>query len=393
MKNVWVLVLVITAVAVVAIGPASAVVGAGIAPSELNLGDLLRGGTVEKSVKIFNHGDTDVTYTLSAGDYDGWVSMYDVNGTPLESFVVHGGGTKLIVLRFTVPETAPNGDYEFKVYFVSKPPEGGGAGISIKLPLNVNLTVTGKQRMQVKVLRYEATDTEVNVPARFKIAVVNEGNVNALLGFRVGIVRDGVIIDTVTMNETLPIGEIGEIEVSWDTSGKPVGEYTAVFHLDVGRDKILAAEKKFNVYDRGTFTAKIDVIEAKTRSAIQPGMSKIDATIRNSGLIDYEAKLKVEIFKGNDFLTVVESDPVWVKTGEKRTLTTYFNLDEPGTYILKPSIHFGGKVAILNDTTVTVTTVAVEEERTEEIPLTSLSSAFVITCLVLALFAWIRLKK
>jgi hypothetical protein len=256
--------------------------------------------------------------------------------------------------------------------------------------------------MQVKVLRYDATDTEVKIPAKFKVVVLNEGNIDAVLRLNVEIVKDGAVIDTISRNETVPVGEIDEIKVSWDTSGKPVGKYTAVFHLSVGEKEVLVAEKEFNVYERGTLTAKIDVLEAKTKSVIDPGTSKIDATIRNSGLIDYETRLRVEIFRGNDFLTVVESNPMWVGTGERQTLTAYFSIDEPGTYILKPSIYFGGKVVILNDTIVTVTAASVGEDSNAvgkgssttgtNIPASSLS-AFVIISLILALFVWIRQKK
>lgn len=346
--------------------PAYALIGGGIAPSELELGDVLRGGTIERSLKIFNHGDEEVIYSLHAGEYSQWVSMYDTNGNFSEYVAVKGGTTEIVILKFMIPETAPNGDYNFTVSFVSKPPENSGkTGISVNLPVKVHLTVTGKQRVQVNVLRYEAKDTEVNIPARFKVDVVNEGNVDAILNLRVDILKDGELIGSVTSAQTIGVGKLGSVETSWNTADEKAGEYVASFHLFAGEREVFSGDGEFNIYERGTLTASIEVLEVKSNSEINPGNSKIETLVSNSGLIDYEAKLKVEIYKGGNFLNVVESEPVFLKTGEKQKLTAYFQLDEPGEYVLRPLIYFGGKIAIINETKISVA----EGSNSEKTPL------------------------
>ncbi len=329
-------------------------IGFGIAPSFVDLKDLTRGQSVEKVVTIYNSQGEELTLYPNAENFNEWVKVLDASGKTLETITAPPNGSTSVVLRISVPETAANGKYEIPVYFETKPPEGT-AGIGVKAPVVVALEVVGEQRISAKVVSFEVGDTEVGVPAKFRVSVMNDGNVVAEPVFSVKVLKDEkTVFETSTSGELMP-QEIKELTLSWDTSNADRGEYVALLEVTLNGKKIYSKSVPFNVFEKGTLTASLYVLNASlTKNVVAGKPAKFEILVKNTGYIDYEAKLRVEVYKGDEFVDIIQSDPVWIEKSKSEPLTVYLKFESEGEYLLKPTILYAGKIATLSDVVVKV---------------------------------------
>ena len=372
--------------------------GFGLAPSFIDLKDLMRGQSVEKSVRIYNNQNQPLKLYPVAGEYSEWVTVMDTNGNVVESISVPPNGSATVLLRITVPTTAANGEYEIPVYFGTKPPEGV-AGVGVQAPVKVFLVVTGQQRVSVKVMSYEVTDTEVGVPARFSVTIMNDGNVVARPEFAIKVSKDGNELFENRTTVKISPREVREVKLSWDTSDTQKGEYSVLLMVNLDGETVYSHEVQFSVFEKGTLTASLYLVKATLTKQLDVGKTgKFEVFVKNTGYIDYEAKLRVEVYRDGEFLNMVQSDPIWLEKGETAPLTTYLSFDEKGEYVLKPVVVYAGKLAVLNETTVKVgmggdsgkETAGANEERTLKTP--GFGASVLIAALIVS-GAVLRLKR
>jgi|GEM_PF-2864806 uncharacterized membrane protein len=340
--------------------------GFGLAPSFIDLKDLTRGQSVERSVKIYNNQNQPLELYPDTGEYSDWVTVLNPDGGEIKSINVPPNGSATVILKITVPATAANGEYEIPVYFGTKPPEEG-TGIGVQAPVKVFLIVTGQQRISVKVMSYEVSDTEVGVPARLSITVMNDGNVIAQPEFKIKISKDGSEIFENKTKVKIPPREIEEIKLSWDTSNAQKGNYSVMLTVDLDGETVYSHEVAFKVFEKGTLTASLYLVNASLNKYLEVGKTgKFEVFVKNTGYIDYEAKLRVEVYRDDEFLSVVQSDSVWLEKGNMAPLTAYLLFDEKGEYTLKPVVVYAGKLAILNEAFVKVGVGTKTQENSEE---------------------------
>jgi len=399
------LIAIMAAIITVAI-PTVYAAGFGLAPSFIDLNDLTRGQGVEKSVRIYNNQNQPLELYPDPGEYGDWVTVLDTDGNVVESVSVPPNGSATVIVRITVPMSAANGEYEIPVYFGTKPPEGV-AGVGVQAPVKVFLVVTGQQRISVNVMSYEVTDTEVGVPARFSVTVMNDGNVVAQPEFAIRVSKNGNEIFENRTTVKISPREIREVKLSWDTSDVQKGEYSVLLNVNLGEESIYSNEVAFNVFEKGTLTASLYLVKASLSKYLDVGKTgKFEVFVKNTGYIDYEAKLRVEVYRDGEFFSMVQSDPVWLEKGNTAPLTAYLTFDERGEYILKPVVVYAGKLAMLNETSIKVGmgketeteiqgTPAVSEDSEKE-KITVKTPGFEVFALITALMisvAILRLKK
>ena len=328
-------------------------VGFGIAPSIIDLKDLTRGQSAENVVTIYNSQNEEQVFYPSAEKYSNWITVLDTVGNVINEITVPPNSSKSFIIRVTVPNDAANGEYEIPLYFETKAP-GKGTGIRTKSPLKIKLEVVGQQRVSVKVLSYDVQDTEKGVPAKFSVSILNDGNVIATPTFKVVVIDDNKSIFEKEETAEISPREIKTLKITWDTSEADEKAYKA--KLQVFTENKMAFEKltEFNVFEKGTLTASLHIINASISKPVLGKQAKIDITVKNTGYIDYETKLKVEIYKGEEFIGVTQSDPLWLEIGKTGRLTAYYLFEEEGEYTLKPSIIYAGKMATVSPIMISV---------------------------------------
>ena len=379
--------------------------GFGLAPSFIDLKDLMRGQSVEKSVRIYNNQNKPLELYPDSGEYSDWIAVLDTDRNAVESINIPPNGSATVILRITVPVTAANGEYEIPVYFGTKPPEGV-AGVGVQAPVKLFLVVTGQQRVSIKVMSYEVTDTEVGVPARFSLNIMNDGNVVAQPEFAISVSKDGnKIFENKTKVKISP-RDVKDVKLSWDTSDVQKGDYSVLLTVNLDGETVYSNEVAFSVFERGTLTASMYLVKASLTRYLDVGKTgKFEVFVKNTGYIDYEAKLRVEVYRDGEFLTMVQSDPVWLEKEQTAPLTAYLSFDEKGEYALKPVIVYAGKLAILNETTVKVGGVGVSNESKEnegkdetgvETPKTQIpgfGASVLVTALIIIAFLKIKRRR
>ncbi len=362
------LTLVLTSLAVLVIPAGVYAAGFGLAPSFIDLKDLTRGQSVEKSIRIYNNQNRPLELHPNPGEYSDWIAVLDPDGNKVESITVPPNGSATVILRITVPMSAANGEYEIPVYFGTKPPERG-TGVGVQAPVKVFLVVTGQQRISVKVLSYEVTDTEIGVPARFSVTIMNDGNVVAQPELAIRISKDGNEMFENRTTVKISPREVREVKLSWNTSDARKGDYSVLLTVNLDGEAVYTREAAFRVFERGTLTASLYLVKASLTEYLDVGKTgKFEVFVKNTGYIDYEAKLRIEVYRDGELLSMVQSDTVWLEKGDTVPLTAYLSFDERGEYVLKPVVVYAGKLAILNETTVRVG--VVKEETDKEAPRT-----------------------
>lgn len=334
----------------------------GISPTYIDFKDLLRGQVIEGRARIYNTMDTPASFRIDKEEYSEWVDVLNTEGEVIEKLEIPPNSYYEIVVRVKIPENAANGNYKIPIFFVSST-EGGEIGVGMKAPLNILFTVTGEQRKSVKLMSFTVDDTETGIPAIFEIDILNDGNVIADPTVEITVFNpDGI---EVWRNQTvlkIKPQEIKTAKINWDTSGVDEGKYTGRLKILLDGKEVASEELKFNVFEKGMLTARMEILNMSVKRVIEPGkMSKVEIGVKNTGQIDTEVRMRLEIYSDSDFIDLSESDPLWLEKGQTGILTVYLKIDSPGNYTIKPILAYGGKIAKISNIAVKVTSEAAKQ--------------------------------
>lgn len=327
-------------------------IGLGIAPTDLQITDALRGTEHQRMVTIFNPGEGEINVRLGAeGEASSWISFYQASdpSRPIDSISVLGKGNAPLLVKIKIAPDAAIGSYKATVYAETIPPEGeeieGRVTTKLRVPASVVITVTGTQILRGVVSSISARDVEAGYPLRIKVRFQNTGNVMATPQVGVEVIKDNADIDSFTsvQNEVKP--ERSEtISVEWDTTGRQPGDYVAHVAVSLAGKTISAEELNFAILPPGTL-ARAGVFEELGLEG-EPKLGtivKVQATFSNTGRIDTKAKFIGEAYCDNELVDALESEESLVLMGEKGTLTSYVELERPGHYDIKGYINYEGK--------------------------------------------------
>ena len=342
-----------------------AAIGIAVTPSHLEISDALRGGEFERNITIYNPDPEITSYTLSAsGDAGLWISFFkqDDPTSPVDRVTIPGNENVRILVKFTIPQDAANGEHKATIIVTSVPAEeaSGGSGqvVSLAAPVAVTIFVTGNQILSGVVNGISADDAEVKYPLRIKVQFHNTGNVVATPLITVKIAtQDGTTINNFTSSEFNVKPQKHEtILVEWDTTGKEPGDYIANISVTLGDSVIKQEQLNFAILPVGTLTRSGSLTELKFGG--EPGLgvlTAIQATFVNTGKIDTKAKFVGEVYHNDILVDTLQSEELLVIIGDVELLESYFKPDQPGEYRIKGYVIYEGKKTEEKEISFTIT--------------------------------------
>jgi len=342
-----------------------AAIGIAVTPSHLEISDALRGGEFERNITIYNPDPEITSYTLSAsGDAGLWISFFkqDDPTSPVDRVTIPGNENVRILVKFTIPQDAANGEHKATIIVTSVPAEeaSGGSGqvVSLAAPVAVTIFVTGNQILSGVVNGISADDVEVKYPLRIKVQFHNTGNVVATPLITVKIAtQDGTTINNFTSSEFNVKPQKHEtILLEWDTTGKEPGDYIANISVTLGDSVIKQEQLNFAILPVGTLTRSGSLTELKFGG--EPGLgvlTAIQATFVNTGKIDTKAKFVGEVYHNDILVDTLQSEELLVIIGDVELLESYFKPDQPGEYRIKGYVIYEGKKTEEKEISFTIT--------------------------------------
>ena len=352
MKTATLAAVIIVAFLILSLCPSTtADVGLGSSPSRITVGDVVRGGTYERTLTIFNTGDEIGTFNLTAeGDCSDWISFYNADNLtmPIANVTIANKWRVQVVIRFDIPEDMPNGNYTTKIYVQSTLKKEGGGGTAqavARLRFVVPIRVTGIQNLSGTVENITTAETEVGYPLKIRVAFRNDGDVIAKPAINTSITKNGTLVDCFVDAKTgIKPGCNGTITVRWNTTGREQGDYIATVNVSLGNEALATRELPFTLLPYGTLTREGELKSLSIEGDLPiSSVIKAVAKFENTGMIDLRAKFKAEIYRNDEFVEVLESDEKLVEVGETAELIAYYNIPEPGYYRITGYVTYDGK--------------------------------------------------
>jgi hypothetical protein len=335
----------------VAVPPVNAY-GVALGPTELQISDVLRGTSIERSVTLYNLGEAASSIDLTAqGDAAAWTRFYDgnVKGTPITSIDLKARENRPLIIQVSVPSDAANGIYNTTIHAVIKPPEATksqlGVSAILEATMTLTMTVTGEQKMEGTVEYITVDDTEVNFPLPIRVLFKNSGNVAANPKITATISGKSGTIDTITDSGTqVNAGKSEPIVVRWTKTNIEPGNYSADIAVNLGESQIASKKVPFIIVPTGTLSRQGNLTSlAYTGDPIPGSILKITGTFENNGKIETKAKMVGEVYRDGTLVDSIASDELSVPINDHGELVYYLKGTTEGSYQVKAYVLYEGK--------------------------------------------------
>lgn len=238
--------------------------------------DALRGGEYEKMVAVFNTGEKEVEVNLTVvGDIKGWASFFTLEDSKIsiKSIIIPPKSNKEAIVKFLIPQDAPNKIYFGKIVVSTSPEKSDGKGASAALiqevPRKVSIKVTDEEVIDCEVnILPQSFFLEINEPFKTNVTYHNQSNVKIKPLIQQKIIKGEEIIFNVIYpypedKEGIKPGYSETVPIEWQTAGLEAGEYQAEISILLG-EKIIK-QKKFD-FSIGAEVKVLGVAKAFTNS-------------------------------------------------------------------------------------------------------------------------------
>lgn len=323
----------------------SSVVSAiGVSPPRIILEDVPKGFEASQSVTLSGvPAQSKITITFS-GQGASWVTSQLG-----QEFTFGQESSKEIPFKLSIPESAPNGNYEVLAQIVAsedqKSSNPNSATVSSGVMVNILFTITGKQVKEYRITNVQIPSFESGSDFLVVMNVINDGNVLAKPNKVRATIKD-MTKEIVTSKETTDITEVqayaaAESIASFDLKLEPSFYFAdIVIHMDDKVEEI--KDIPFDVLEKGTSESDGQLTKLQIQDNVGE-IAKIEAHFSNTGQVDLLSTLKGEIYFEGELVTVFESDEEYVGKGEQKIFTEYYNVPKKGTYTVKAHIEYLGK--------------------------------------------------
>lgn len=323
---------------------AGSVSAIGVSPPRIFLESIPKNYVLEKSVTLsgIEEGST-VTISFS-GEGSDWIKSKLGN-----SFIKQDNQDLKLPFIISIPKEAPNGEYEVSAQVVAsskqKIAKPNSAAVSSGILVNIKFTVSGKEIRKYKITNVMIPDTETGLPVAIVMKINNEGNV-LIKPSEVEITIKDKEKKTITSSASKEITSVepytaGESIVTFNLGLDPGFYFADVnIHLDESTQKV--ENIPFEVFEKGAFKADGELTALVIDGDVDK-IAKIVASFINNGEIDMYSILKAEIYKENTLVDVIESEQEYVRKGDTKKFTHYYNVPSSGEYKVKAHIEFLGK--------------------------------------------------
>lgn len=325
--------------------------GFGVTPAQLDFTDppLMRGSVAEGTLRVQNRDSSPTLVTVAPGGaLAAWLSV----DAPSE-FTLDAGATRTLRVEVAVPATAPNGDHSGYLRLRARgtgEPSGSGATTQVELLPTVRVRITGDQVVAFALEQATIEDPAPDAPLLVRADIVNRGNVREAP--RLDLVlrtREGAEVFRESLTAApIPPAQKERVEVA-TTRGLASGLYTAVLSLSAeqGGGKPISIDleaRRGGASANPALTPAGDLVEVVTPPRATPGtLASFVARFANDGTAPIaSAKLTVEVFRGDERIAVVTSDPLRAPVGETLDLEAFWEPGSPGEHTLKAYVTYDG---------------------------------------------------
>ncbi|MDD5111447.1 MAG: hypothetical protein PHG85_02780 [Candidatus Altiarchaeota archaeon] len=326
----------------------------GVTPGTINLSKMVRGGYAEKTLYISNAGREDVLIGVKpAGGIKNWLSF----GENQTTLLIPERSYKPLLVKISVPNTAPNGYYEGYV-IINAIYQGNSSRFEentiIFMPgliVKILVRITGEEITGYALKSVTVADTEKNKPATVNAIIENTGNIIARPRIHYELLdsekkRTGKTFDQTDM-PVLPT-VVKQFTAQIDTAGLDTGPYYMMVTTDNGGEQIAF----FHVLEPGTLAIRgLFTQLALNKIWTAPGETvRADATFTNAGeTVIEQAKLKCESYLIDEesgsrkLVGVFNGDPIDIQPGVEATLSAYYTPKEYGKYQIEGFVVYSGR--------------------------------------------------
>ena len=326
--------------------PVSAV-SIGISPAELSFENVLKGGYAESAVSVSTSSETPLNFTVStAGAVKDWIEF-----EPSQNLTISRDGMKRVSVIVRPPADVANGIYTGSILVSTTSARSGGtgagAGVTTGTTSDVTVKITGDEIKKASVQNVEAKDTEEGYPVEISVSVLNEGNVviTPLVTVEIFSKAGTDVLKSVSSSETsvLPT-KMSIIRLKAGTEGLEKGEYSALVTVTMDGVTLSQNMLHFSLLEKGTLS-KMGVLQKVWNEpwADIGSVVKIDAYFENQGELLVSGKFKGEVYRAGSLVEVAESEELEVPVGKTVVLSAYFRPEQPGQYVVKGAVIYGGK--------------------------------------------------
>lgn len=338
--------------------------GIGVSPGEVQFQDMMRAGYAERYVTVSNPGSGSlIVWGGVDGEISSWVSFEPAN------FTLGPGAIAIVKIIARTPVDIPNGVYKGITLITAKPAtaatitQGAGAVTVSAVGITTTVTITDIQRLEFKLDSISAPDTEECRPINVILATRNNGNVKVSPRFHFDVWsadektllqqydwtgQELLATQVATLIARIPY-EVAQYHCI------PVGSYVIKMSAFAGDIQVAQGDIPFQIVPRGTLTVAGDLTKLDVKPIAFLGeVVRIDADFKNTGQLPVTAKLKAEVYKGNQLVAAEESDAKEFNMGESGQLSAFWKPGLWGDYVVSASAIFEGKNTTARQATVSV---------------------------------------
>jgi len=219
--------------------------GIGQVTEPIVIKNVLRNSETTDTLILFNSGSEEVVYQLRAeGEINDWASFYQIDDTnlknPITEILIPAKSRLDAIVKFKIPEDAPNGEYTGEIAIMTAPAKDKEAGemtinVLQRIGREVSIIITDEE-----ILKFETTIIPLKYgmgkddPLGIKVIHDNQGNVSIKPDIQLKITKS----DEMVFNAIFPYPEdenpVRPLErktlpslIEWQTAGQESGIYNA----------------------------------------------------------------------------------------------------------------------------------------------------------------------
>lgn len=359
-----------------------------VSPPRVQLQDIPKDFSVERSVQLAGIAPGSNVQTSKTGNGAEWVLL----GFG-ESFTFPDATEVSFPFIITVPEKAPNGEYEARIHIVADAPQEAkqpnSAAVSSGVFVDVLFTVSGNEVKQYSITRVHIPKIEAGSPLPIIISIQNHGN---------------VLAKPVKVDLTIKDKKKEQVLFSESTSTlDPVepfftGESVATFNINlpaelyfadvhVHKDSAIIREENipFEVLIPGSLASAGELVSLDVHGNVTK-IAKIEAAFRNTGDVGFYATLEGELYREGSLVDTFTSDQVFFEEKTLNNFVFFYDVPQEGSYTVNAHAAFLNKKSNTRETTFQV------GSQQKTLPDTTLILTAVIMVLVVYIL-FIRFRK
>lgn len=355
MKRTIVLLMLMVATTAAGYGSQARADGLGFFPSELKVADGLRGQRYVTGSVIINQTPERRPFRLSGtGDVGPWIS-FAVQSAPdeIKTEVVAEPNSRLpIIVYVSIPATASNGTYTGEVFMENYAVEGQKSDFVQAFRQAVSVTVTGTQKLSLRLNSAVANNVEMGQILRIQADVGNQSNIDVAPTASAvvqpitpeGTLSPAVVGKIRTEGDKIPAGGQGKLLASWDTVGQPLGKYRATLTISSQGQDFGVTAVDFQIVPVRSLV-RAGSITSMVLVGVPPvgTIARVDITFANKGEGEVMAGFVGQVYLNGAIVSETASTiGATAAPNTSAVVSTFFRVDKEGKYTLRGKIHYDG---------------------------------------------------